>query len=345
MPLKHYLRAMAASNKILMFTVIFTSVFVQSQAQRTDFWNTNFAKADSIAFKYYDYDLKDPQELAALLTSTLDTEVEKFRAIFRWITDNISYDYPLYLKHNKTNKPNYNKRSKLTTRLSKKGLRHLVLRKKAVCAGYATLLDYMCAHSGIESAYIVGYGRNYRESYAQPNHAWNAVKLDNKWYLCDVTWASGSVDHNLGRFFKDYTGIYFLTDPSLFICNHYPVEKRWTLVKNPPSLTEFLHSAFKASGFIQNKINTYSPSDKTQRLKITDKFKLRFTSNADRIDDKALIKIYKKNDNEYSRNEVSLKKDNTGEYILEHSFTEKGSFELLILINDIHTFTYDVIVI
>jgi uncharacterized protein YegL len=70
--------------------VITLSQVAICRAQRIDFWNVNFAKADSIAFKYHGFSLKKIEQLVDSLTNPLGTDVEKFRAIFRWITDNIS---------------------------------------------------------------------------------------------------------------------------------------------------------------------------------------------------------------------------------------------------------------
>lgn len=51
----------------------------------------------------------------------------------------------------------------------------------AVCEGYAKLFQYLCYCVGITSTQIYGSSSN------QP-HMWNAVNIDNEWYMCDVTW-------------------------------------------------------------------------------------------------------------------------------------------------------------
>ncbi len=52
--------------------------------------------------------------------------------------------------------------------------------KKAVCNGYATSFKLCMDILGIECVMVVGT--------PEMNHAWNAVKLDNEWYMIDVTW-------------------------------------------------------------------------------------------------------------------------------------------------------------
>lgn len=65
--------------------------------------------------------------------------------------------------------------------------------KKAVCEGYAKAYIYLLDKLGIES---------YMCSSEILNHAWNIVKIDNKYYHTDVTWddpvedITGRVKHN-----------------------------------------------------------------------------------------------------------------------------------------------------
>jgi transglutaminase/protease-like cytokinesis protein 3 len=204
----------------------------------------------------------------------------------------------------------------------------------------------MCSIAGIESVFINGHGRTYNLTDARPNHAWNAVRLNDKWYLCDVTWASGWVDSDVQRFFKQYNDAYFLTELSLFICNHYPLEKRWSLSKDPPSLKDFYRSTFRATGYIENKINSYSPTNDILRIKLNEKFRLAFTSNADKIDDEVSVVVTNQGDNkERLKEKIQLTRNKVGEYVLEFPLTKKGSFYVRIYINRIDTFVYQVTVI
>ena len=79
-------------------------MIIQVQAQRSDFDAIDFKKADSIALTHKNAGLKNLPELAHHLTSDLDTEVEKFRAIYMWVCTNVANDYRLYLKNKKKEK-------------------------------------------------------------------------------------------------------------------------------------------------------------------------------------------------------------------------------------------------
>jgi hypothetical protein len=74
----------------------------------------------------------------------------------------------------------------------------------------------------------------------RPNHAWNAVQIDGRWYLLDSTWDAGSVDRET-QGFKRHNSEYnfFLTNPSHFIYTHLPENSRWQLLESPWSSDEF----------------------------------------------------------------------------------------------------------
>lgn len=52
---------------------------------------------------------------------------------------------------------------------------------KAVCEGYSKLFQYLCYCVGINSTQIIGTGNG-------GNHMWNAVKINDDWYMLDATW-------------------------------------------------------------------------------------------------------------------------------------------------------------
>lgn len=75
---------------------------------------------------------------------------------------------------------NYDYRETSTNYTDIEGFRDGVM----VCNGYAMATFYLCNKAGVETRFITGIGGNDTEE----NHAWNAVKIDGKWYNMDVTW-------------------------------------------------------------------------------------------------------------------------------------------------------------
>ena len=81
------------------FFVFFFVCSFSGKAQRSDFQNISFHKADSIAHSYLGADLTSVPKLAFLLTKDLETDVEKVRSLFKWIAENITNDHATYLKN------------------------------------------------------------------------------------------------------------------------------------------------------------------------------------------------------------------------------------------------------
>ena len=141
----------------------------------------------------------EESKLGISLTKPWKTELEKVRAIYYWMRKNIQYDY-VGLALNQ-----------YTYEVSD------VLKKRVgVCEGYANLFDYLCEQAGIMSVKIHGI-------VPQGEHAWNAVRINKKWYLMDVTWGDN----------------YFLKSPEKFINDHYASVRKWTLLTSPPSLQQW----------------------------------------------------------------------------------------------------------
>lgn len=67
-------------------------LFDLSSAQISDFKTTDFTVADNTAKLNYGHELDNLPILAHKLTHKLDSDVEKFRAIYLWVCENISVD-------------------------------------------------------------------------------------------------------------------------------------------------------------------------------------------------------------------------------------------------------------
>lgn len=191
----------------------------------------NYKEIDSIS-KQIQY-TKNLNRLVLTLTKDLKTDIEKARAIYIWITENIEYDYKSINK-NKRNVFKCNgkkcdlKYIKYQNNLINKTLRS----KKAVCSGYSYLFKRMCDLANIQCSYVEGYIKNNPSHVGKMgilDHAWNSLKIDNKTYYLDITWASGfcTKDSNgkLKKFIKNRNDFYWFTPEEKFFINHYPKNK------------------------------------------------------------------------------------------------------------------------
>jgi hypothetical protein len=59
----------------------------------------------------------------------------------------------------------------------------------------------------------------------ESDHDWNAVKINSKWYLVDVTWDAGHVDHR--TFIKNYSTNYLFLDSRPFLYSHLPADEKY----------------------------------------------------------------------------------------------------------------------
>ena len=215
---------------IFLTTLLFS---LMSFAQRADFQKIDFTKADSIAHYYKDASLKNLPVLTHNLTASLKTDVEKFRAIYTWISTNIANDYSSYVKISTKRKRFAKDRQAFldwNTSITPKVFKSLLEDRKTACTGYAYLVKEMANLAGFTCDIIDGYGRTptlLLEEDSAPNHSWNKIKINDKWYLCDATWSAGEtiVVNGTPFFQQDYFDGYFLADAELFAKNHFPIQK------------------------------------------------------------------------------------------------------------------------
>ena len=195
--------------------ILVLSFFCSNFTQANEYWKKDYAKIDAYAKTVKP--TADINQLTLKLTEKYATDLEKYRSIFTWIAHNIAYDY------NALKNP-----SQAVVEPVK------VLRsKKTICEGYTGLFRKMCELANLECTTIIGWS-HIKENIGKnlgniPNHAWNAIKLKNKWYLCDVTWGAGSIYEGTTGFTFEFNDAYFCTPPELFSFNHFPEQKEWLL--------------------------------------------------------------------------------------------------------------------
>ncbi|MEP6737692.1 MAG: transglutaminase domain-containing protein, partial [Chryseolinea sp.] len=228
-------------------------------AQIADFSGTDFDVADSIADQYPNHSLQDLAALAYKLTRSLSTEQQKFRAIFKWVCDNIDNDYGLYLKnkHQRERLKDSNALNIWNKKISHKVIKDLIDQHTTICTGYAYLIRELSICAGLDCKVIDGYGRNVQSNIGGDgilNHSWNAIRLNDKWYLCDATWSAGSYDMKNSMYTRKFDDAYFLSDPTFFVLKHYPVDSAWILLMKKPTLRMFLDGPIVYLAALQYKV-------------------------------------------------------------------------------------------
>ena len=115
------------------------------------------------------------------LVSGKTSETERARAIYDWVSQNVTYDYTAYGYHNSPEAMNDTEKSQRVSESA--DAFYTFYYHRAVCEGYAKLSQLMLSIAGIPSAYIAGAAHGTNEA-----HAWNAVCADGRWILFDATW-------------------------------------------------------------------------------------------------------------------------------------------------------------
>jgi transglutaminase/protease-like cytokinesis protein 3 len=206
------------------FAILLVFCYSAAQSQVDDFFQTDFRKADSIAELYPMHALKDLKSLSDKLTGALPTEQEKFRAIYRWVCNNIEADYDLVMQ-SKRDRAQLQGEDLLrwNREFNQRVFKTLWKEYKTTCTGYAYLIRELAFHAGLSCTIINGYARYAGVDQRSPgpvNHSWNEIQLNGKWYVCDATWSSGVFNIRENKFVKRYNDQYFLMEPTLFFQSH-----------------------------------------------------------------------------------------------------------------------------
>ncbi|WP_178377068.1 transglutaminase domain-containing protein [Chryseolinea serpens] len=320
---------------------------VHLYAQRTDFACTDFRNADNVAARYSKHPLNDLKSLADKLTRSLPSEEEKFRAIYVWVANNIEYDYALYLK-NKQKRESLKKPEDLAAwnkGFSLRVFKNLLEKQKTVCSGYAYLVRELATYAGLTCVIIDGYGRNAHSNIGGPgiaNHSWNAVRLHNKWYLCDATWSSGAYDTEQSKYVKKFDVSYFLADPLSFVNNHYPLDSSWMLLAYKPTLDQFLNGPLVYSGALLHEVHAMSPRTLNLVAAKGETISFQFAKNGDEIVKSLQLTI--EGPNTKQTFDTRYRNDSSGGYSVDHTFHTKGTQTVHFLLNERYIFTYVVTV-
>jgi transglutaminase/protease-like cytokinesis protein 3 len=219
--------------------------------------------------------LSAPKEVEGSVATLVDylirparNDRERLRAIFRWVTANISYDTQGFFAGYLTDNPDSVDAAAAAPagRLTPE----LVLSKRSSnCDGYslllesmvreafrkASLLDTMAQQARLGDIVLVkgfakGYGYRAGSGFEKRNHAWNAVNLDGQWYFIDCTWGAGYPNEKR-EFVREFEDYYFLARPAELIYTHFPDDPASQHLEKTVSKEEFIDLAFLWPAFFK----------------------------------------------------------------------------------------------
>ncbi len=195
-------------------------------------------------------------DISQYIKSNFETESDRIRAVYYWTTKTISYDVD--------NMFEVKFDEKLQDRIAR-----AFTDKKGVCFDYANIFNQLANSVGVKSFVITGYTKWNKIKVDNLSHAWNAARIDNKWYLFDPTWGSGFVLN--GIFTRRLDDKNFKVDPELMINTHMPFDYLWQLRDYPISNQEFIEGVYLGDDQKQKfdfvkEIEKYENEPKLQQL-------------------------------------------------------------------------------
>lgn len=183
--------------------------------------------------------------LAQYVTRSEDNKFQRVKALHDWVAAHVRYDVPLLRAIERGERPDF----------SSQQAENVFRGRIGVCAGYANLMKALGEAANIEIEVVTGHTR---QSVGGVGHAWNAVKIEERWYLMDATWNAGHVEGD--SFTPEYSTDFFLTPAGAFGRNHFPENPDWQLLAEPISRAEFMRLPNLRPSFFERGLALQSPN-------------------------------------------------------------------------------------
>ncbi len=250
---------------------------------------------------------KSLESLYSYLIKPARNDFERVRAIYRWITTNINYDIEASMRQEQSFiMPD-----------------DILSEKLAVCYGFSNLFQHLCQLAGLEAVIIGGWARGrtgVEKIFVDENlHAWNAVKIENGWYLVDCTWGAG-IFTNEG-FVKQPVDFYFLTEPRKLIYTHFPEMSKCQLLTEIVTEDEFSRFPLVRDRFFEYDIDFSENANGTIEVNGTDSLSFITPENV-------LLIARLKQDNQEVNGHWTLAQRRGNYYQVHFKLPEPGNFTL-----------------
>ena len=257
--------------KQLLFFFLFIAIATNSQ---------DFKRVDSLVLEYPRF--SKVSDLATKISKDFISDEDKARAAFYWLAKNIHYNLKEYYNpkqrsYNFSYATEEEKKQKLQA-LKDKIIATAFLSKTGVCEEYAQSFKKICDLVGLESEVIKGTVKIHPEEIGKPkgntNHAWNAVKLNNKWLLLDATWAAG-YEFN-GKWIQKFDNYFYNIPKEKIFKTHFPKEAIWVLRFGNITLEEFYNQPIYNVSLLNSKIELIPPTSGVLKVNSSNEIILSF---------------------------------------------------------------------
>lgn len=290
----------------------------------------NFSAVDNYVKSLGPLDSMSMGTINNVVSNKFKDKIDRARAIYDWIANNISYDIKSARSNNST----------------KNSPTEVLLYRKAVGIGFASLFQDMCSSADIRCLTVDGFVKHSTEQIgeksAEINHSWAVVQLGQSpesWYYVDPAWGSGYADAEMKVFTKSFTNAYFFTDKTNFNLQHYPDNEAWKLGSSPKNKKDFFALPILKVAALEFDIKKFTPDEGNLKMKINKTVHFSFIFNAK--EDITKVSIAYGERKKYKIKDISYEFKN-GTLSFNYKFDEDGTYPFTIIINDKELIAYSV---
>jgi hypothetical protein len=204
-----------------------------------------------------------------VVSNQFTDKIDKARAIYYWIANNIIYDVKLV--RSSGNEKNKTVADVLKTR-------------KANGIGFASLFQDMCSSADIRCLTVDGFVKynsgQIGEKYQEINHTWAVVQLGQSpedWYYVDPAFGSGYMNADMKVFTRSFSDAYFFTEKETFNLQHYPDNEAWKLGRAARNKADFFDMPVIKTAAVEFGIKKCTPNEGKIKAKVDKAVKFSFT--------------------------------------------------------------------
>ena len=311
--------------KQLFYSLLFILFSNYSFAQQLN----KYASVDDYVNKIGSLDSFNVASISDTITKQFDTKINKVRAIYYWIANNIAIDPKA--SHSNDNK---NAHPALVNQY-----------RRATSKGFALLFQEMCSLANIRCLVVDGFTRNTTEDFDnipdEANYSWNVVQLGKsaeEWFYVDATKASGSLDKRQTTFTKEFTSNCFFADKQLFNLDHYPDNSAWLFGDGTRSIKDFF--TFPIIGKTAYSIGLQKPFPKNGYIKTSLSKSVRFSFSYTQAVAISNLSLQIGEGNKTIKPQAFNFNDEGGTISFNYTFKKEGEFPVRILVDNKEILTY-----
>ncbi|MDD3686503.1 MAG: transglutaminase domain-containing protein [Bacteroidales bacterium] len=191
---------------------------------------------------------ESPEKLSAYIYANGYDGEEYLRVAYTWLCSNINYSQ--------------------NTIDSLKNLDPIEYTFKTLggkCTNYSASLTVLCQFAGIEAYSVLGYVKIDGKIITNADHAWNVIKIDEKYFLFDAAFDSELIKKENGMKYQ-----YFKKKGEDFIQTHMPYDPIMQLQQYPATHPEFLKGVLKGKKQLDyvKAIESYGFLSEKDKLKV-----------------------------------------------------------------------------